>query len=133
MILRCDIVEQLAIAAMLHNQKEPLRRFDDLIQLNDRRMPHDLQDVDFPRHSFNIINVVYLVFLQDFDCNLLPCENMESLFDLAKRALSERPLNLVVPYHLRVVDYLGLCSWHFNMRDSATFVNLLQVLLAATN
>ena len=55
---------------MLHDQKELVRRLNDLIELNDVRMPYYLQDVKFSADSLYIIDIGYLAFLEDFNCDL---------------------------------------------------------------
>lgn len=41
-----DVVEELAVAHILHYQEQLLWCLDDLVQLDDVRVPDQLQDVD---------------------------------------------------------------------------------------
>ena len=55
---------------MLHDQKELVRRLNDLIELYDVRMPYYLQDVKFSADSLYIIDIGYLAFLKNFNGDL---------------------------------------------------------------
>ena len=52
-------------------------------------MSHDLEDVDLPGDPFYISNVLDLVLFENFDCDLFPCQCVDSLFDLAERAFAD--------------------------------------------
>ena len=52
--LRCDVFKQLAVGGMFHHQVEPRLRLDDLVELNDVRMAHLLQNVDLALHSLDV-------------------------------------------------------------------------------
>ena len=41
-----DVVEQFAPGSILHDQEQLLARLDNLIELHDVRVSHDLQDVN---------------------------------------------------------------------------------------
>lgn len=60
MVFRCDIVKQFSIATVLHDQEKSLRGLNDFIELNDTRMPHDLEDMNFTLYTFDIIYVLNL-------------------------------------------------------------------------
>ena len=70
LVLRSDVAEQFTVAAMLHNQEQSSWRFDNLVQLDDMGMPHNLENVDLATDSFHVVHVGYLAFLKNFDCNL---------------------------------------------------------------
>lgn len=61
------------------------------IELNDVWVSHDLENMNFSRHSLDIRLIFDLVFLQNFDSDLLSCENVSAQSDLAKGSLTERP------------------------------------------
>ena len=58
-----DVVEQFAVLHILHNQEKILGSLDDLVELDDVRVPHSLQDVDLPRHSLHVGHVHYTLLL----------------------------------------------------------------------
>ena len=60
-----NIVEELAILHVLHDQEQLLGGFDDLVQLDQVGMPDELEDMDLPEHSLSVGDIVYLAFLQD--------------------------------------------------------------------
>lgn len=100
MVLRCDIVEQLSVAAVLHNQEKPILRLYNLIQLNNRWMPHYPENVNFPGHSLNVIHIVYLPLVQDLDCHFLPRKDVIPLLHFAEGALAQSLLYLVIANQL---------------------------------
>ena len=63
-------------------------------------MAHLLQDLDFSGDSLHVLLVLYLLFFEDFHCNLkrladievylFTCENVSSLLDLPECALPKR-------------------------------------------
>ena len=65
-----DVAEQLAIAAVLHDEEEASWRLDDLVQLDDMRVAHYLQDVNLAADSLHIVHISYFVFLENFDSHL---------------------------------------------------------------
>ena len=69
-VLRGDVAEQFSIAAMLHDEEQAARSFDYLIKLDNVRMAHNFEDMDFAGNPLHIIHICYLVFLQNFNSNL---------------------------------------------------------------
>lgn len=67
-----DVIEELAAARILHDQVELLGSLDDLIELDDVRVPYELEDVNFPRYPLNIAHILNLLLFEDFDRDLLP-------------------------------------------------------------
>lgn len=67
-----------------------LGRFDDLVQLDDGWMPHQLQDMDLPTDSLHVGYIDDFILLQDLDRHLLPCHGMSRQFHLPKCALPDR-------------------------------------------
>lgn len=57
-----NIVKQLAVLYVLHDEEEMAAGFDDLVQLDDGRVADELQDVDLPRNSLHIGHVDYFLF-----------------------------------------------------------------------
>ena len=60
-----------------------------LIELNDIRVPDDLENVDLSSYTLDIGLVLDLVFLQDFDRHFLARDQVGSQPDLAESALTE--------------------------------------------
>lgn len=65
-----DKVEELASVGMLHDHEKLLLRLNNLVELDDIGMANFLQNFNFPRNPFNVLLVVDLFFLKDFDGNL---------------------------------------------------------------
>ena len=57
-----NIVKQLAVLDVLHDEEEMAAGFDDLVQLDDGRVADKLQDVDLPGNSLHIGHVDYFLF-----------------------------------------------------------------------
>lgn len=100
MVLGRDVVEELTVAAVLHDQKQALGRLDDFVQLNDAGVPHDLQDVDFSLDSLDVVDVLDLPFVQNLDRHFLPGENVKTLLHFSEGALAECLFDLIVSNHL---------------------------------
>lgn len=49
---------------------------DDLIQLDDSRMPDQFEDMDLTGNPLNISYINNLIFLEDFDGNFFTCSDM---------------------------------------------------------
>ena len=62
-ILRSDIIKELTVTAMFHDQKNPLRCLYDFIDLDDVRVLHYFQNMNFSGNSFDVVNVVDLLFI----------------------------------------------------------------------
>ena len=63
MVLGCDIVEELSVAAVFHDQEESLWCLYNLVHLDNVWVSYDLEDVDL---SLNTLNIVYIVDLPLF-------------------------------------------------------------------
>lgn len=87
-VLGCDVVEQLAVAAVLHDEKQPVFGLDDFVELDDVGVAHDAQDVDFASHALDVIDVVNFPLVEDFDGHFLPGENVVSLLHFTKGSLA---------------------------------------------
>ena len=80
---------------MFHYYEQPSGSLDDLVHLYNVRMANNLEDVELATNSFHISDFGDLVFLKNFDCDLLLCEKMDSLFNLSEGALTKRLRNSV--------------------------------------
>ena len=69
-VFRGNVAEKFAIAAVFHDEEQAAWSFDYLVKLDDVRMAHYFEDMDFARNPLHIINICYLVFLQNFNSNL---------------------------------------------------------------
>ena len=76
-VLRGNVAEKFAIAAVFHDEEQAARRFDYLVKLDDVRMAHYFEDMDFAGNPLHIIHICYLVFLQNFNSNLYTQETKE--------------------------------------------------------
>eukprot|EP00354_Favella_ehrenbergii_P007088 CAMPEP_0170455612 /NCGR_PEP_ID=MMETSP0123-20130129/3522_1 /TAXON_ID=182087 /ORGANISM="Favella ehrenbergii, Strain Fehren 1" /LENGTH=138 /DNA_ID=CAMNT_0010718815 /DNA_START=2532 /DNA_END=2948 /DNA_ORIENTATION=+ len=104
-----DEVEKLAPVGMLHYHEELLLSLDDLVKLDDIGMANFLENFDLSGDPFNVLLVVDLFFLQNFDGHLFACQNMGSLLDLAKGALSQRLAeDVVANRHVVLVLHIAL-------------------------
>ena len=57
-----DVVEKLTSIAVLHDHIELFLRLDNLIELDNIRMPHFLQNFDLSSNSLDIFLVMNLIF-----------------------------------------------------------------------
>ena len=69
-LLLHDVVEQLAAADVLHDEKELLGCFDNLKQLDDVGMADQFEDVDFACDSLHVGLFRYFPFLKNLHCYL---------------------------------------------------------------
>ena len=91
-----DVVEQFAPGSILHDQEQLLARLDNLVELHDVRVSHDLQDVNLAHDPRYIRLVLDHVFFEHLDRNFLVSELVDSLAHLTKRAFSDGLSNHVV-------------------------------------
>jgi hypothetical protein len=68
-----DVIEQLALLNVLHDEEEVLRSLNNFVQLDDARVPDQLKNVDLARNSLDVCNIDDLLLYQNFDCNFLAC------------------------------------------------------------
>lgn len=81
---------------MLHYQVKFRLGLDDFVELDDVRMPDDLEDVNLSGDPLDIIDVLDLCLLKYLDGHLLPRVDMDALLDFAEGPLSKCPFELVV-------------------------------------
>ena len=55
---------------MLHDQEELIGSLNNLIQLDDVWMSHNLENVELTTDPLHIIHISYLALLKYLDCNL---------------------------------------------------------------
>lgn len=84
-----NIVKQLAVLDVLHNQKQVLGRLDDLVELDDVGVPYELQDVDLPGHPLDIRDVDDSRLLQDLDGHWLAREAVRRRLHFAEGAFAQ--------------------------------------------
>ena len=69
-LLLDDVVEQLAAADKLHDEKELFRRLNNFKQLDDVRVPDQLENVNLSRHSLYICIARDLTLLKNLNSHL---------------------------------------------------------------
>jgi hypothetical protein len=69
---------------------------NNLVQLDDIRMPDQLQYVNLSTHPLNIRAIHDFLFFQNLDGNLLTCRDMRSQLDFPERTFSDRFFNAVL-------------------------------------
>jgi hypothetical protein len=84
---------------VLHDQKQATRRLDDFVELNNVRVPHYLQDVNFAAHSLHIVHLANFIFFQNLNGHLLVREKMDALLHLSERSLAQSLRHAVTSNH----------------------------------
>ena len=80
-----DVFEEFTTARVFHDQKELFRGFNYLIQLHDIWMSHNFQNVNLSHHSSYVSLVLDFIFFEDFDCDLLRGQLVNSFAHFAER------------------------------------------------
>jgi hypothetical protein len=83
-----NVVEQFTTAAILHDQVELPRSFNDLIQLDHMWMPDELEDMNLASDPLHISYIHDAFLLQYLHSNLLTSENVSSQLHLTKGSLA---------------------------------------------
>ena len=83
-----DVLKQLPLTDILHDQEQLFGCFDDLIQLDDVGMANLLEDADLSGDSFNIRNISYFAFFKNFNCNFFLSLRMDPHLHLPECTLS---------------------------------------------
>lgn len=83
------MVEQLSSPTKLHDQEEVLGGLNDLVELDEVGVPHQLQNVDLPRHPLDIGDICDLFLLQHFDGDFFVGGLVDGQLDLPESALSQ--------------------------------------------
>ena len=81
---------------MLHDKEQSILCLDDFVELNNVRVLNYFQNVNLARNSLDVIDVVDLPLVEDFDGDTLARVHVDALLHLAKRALAECLLYLIV-------------------------------------
>lgn len=105
-----DVREEFPVAAVLHNDVEASRGFNNLIHLNDVRVAHNLQDVDLSRNALNVVHFCDFILFEDFDRDLLIREQVNAFFDFAESSLAQGLGHSVATYDLLVGKNV-VCGW----------------------
>jgi len=84
-----NIIEEFTTLGIFHDQIQLLWCLNYLIKLNDIGMPDHLKYMNFTSHSFNIIDILYLIFLQNLNSNFFTGETMDAQLDFAKCTFSD--------------------------------------------
>ena len=65
-----DVIKQFSTIAVLHDHIKLFFGFNDLIELNDIRMPDFLENFYFSSNTFHILLIVDFVLLENLDSDL---------------------------------------------------------------
>jgi len=74
--------------------------------------------VDLSNHSLNIVKILNLPFVKNFDCDFLTGVNMVALLYFTKGTLAKSFVDPIVSYHLRSIWDVVL-DWHDQLCISA--------------
>lgn len=85
------------MGAVLHNEVQTLLSLYDVVELNDVRVSHYLEDVYLPCNALHVAYIGDFLFLQYFDGDFLLGVDVNTLLHLAKSTLSKGFDNLIVP------------------------------------
>ena len=84
-----DVVEDLTALRVLHYEVQLLGRLDDFVELDDVWVADHFEDVYFASYSFDIVDILNLVFLENFDRDLFIGDQVRTETHLAESALTE--------------------------------------------
>jgi len=86
--LSYNVVKQLSTTCILHNKIKLTARLNYFIQLNNVRVPDELQNMHLTSNPLYICNFNNPLFLKDLDSDTLAGQDVRAKLDFAKRALS---------------------------------------------
>jgi hypothetical protein len=89
-------VKQLPLLSELHDQVNHVIGLDDLIQLDNVRMPRITQDFDLPVYSDFVLLILNGRFVDYLNRYFLLGYRMDSLFNFPERTLSDCFANFVI-------------------------------------
>ena len=92
---------------MFHDQVEFSLGFDNLIELDNIRMPYLFKNLNLPRNPVNIRLVLDFIFFQYLDGHFFICDRLDAELDLTKGTLTQCLLNFEMGYLFKLRD-LGL-------------------------
>lgn len=72
-----DVVEELAIFHVLHDEKELFGGFDDFVELYDVGVSDQFENMYFSGDSFNVCDIDDFLFFEDFDGYFFPGSYMD--------------------------------------------------------
>jgi hypothetical protein len=84
-----NVVKQLATAGVLHDQVQLSRRLNDFVQLDDVRMPDELEYVDLSCNPLHVCNLHDALLLKHLHSNSFASEDVSSELHLAKCSLTD--------------------------------------------
>ena len=106
LVLAGDKTEQLAIATVLHDKEEFVRRLNSLVQLDDVRMADHFQNVDLARDTLHVVNISDLAFVEDLNGYFLVGQHVYTFLNFTEGTLTER-------FCYTVRTYLKTFLFHF--------------------
>lgn len=65
------VIKQLASSAILHHKEQIFRRLDDLIQLDEIRMPDQFEDMYLSGNTLDVRYIDYFLLFQHLNCYFL--------------------------------------------------------------
>lgn len=89
-LMRHNIIEELTVLTILHDEEKLTFSFNDFKQLDYIRVPHLLQDLDLPRYPLDVLLVLDSRLLEYLNGHLLVCKSVHCQLDLSEGALAER-------------------------------------------
>ena len=84
-----DVVEELAVLRVLHDDEDAVGRLDDLVELRDGGVAHQFEDVQLARDPLHVRDVLDLLLLQDLDRHRLSRLPVHRLLHLPERPLPD--------------------------------------------
>jgi hypothetical protein len=85
-----DVVEELAVLRVLHDDEDAIGGFHDFVELGDGGVADQFEDVQFARDAFDVGDVLDLVLLEDLDRHRLARVPVDRLLHLPESALPDR-------------------------------------------
>jgi len=109
-----DVVKELASWYVFGDQVELTRSLDNFIQLDDVRVPGQLEDLDLPSHALDVYIFDNFVLFKDLHGHFFSCQVVCAKPDFAKSSLADSLANQIVANALRFVLsglLAALVSW----------------------
>ena len=109
-----DVVKELASWYVFGDQVELTRSLDNFIQLDDVRVPSQLEDLDLSGHTLNVHVFDNFVLFKDLYSHFFSCQVVRAEPDFAESSLANSLANQIVTNALRFVLSVllaALVSW----------------------
>ena len=90
--------KQFALLSELRDYEKMLSSDDDFIEMDNIRVAGKLHDFHLPSNASLILIIFNTSFIDDFDCHLFTCGDVNCLFHSSKCTLPQRLAQLVVTY-----------------------------------